>query len=60
MPDVEQDALESLLWQHVHPVTPIRTDDNPWYTDIAWMGYEREFEIRDRGQFTKTVPIERV
>lgn len=60
IPDTEQDSIELFLWRHVHPLTLVRTDAHPSYTQIEWMGYGHETDNHEHGQLTKTVPIERV
>lgn len=60
IPDTEQWSIEKFLWEHVDPVTLVRTDAHPSYSHIEWMGYGHETDIHEHGQLDKTVPIERV
>ena len=60
IPDTDQDSIELFLWHNVDPVTLVRTDAHTSYTQIEWMGYGHDWEVHERGQLEKTVPIERV
>jgi len=60
IPDREQDSIEGFIDTNIHTNSKIISDGHVSYGDIEYMGYAHDTEIHERGQFAKTVPIERV
>jgi transposase-like protein len=60
IPDREQDSIEGFLTKHYEPTSLIVSDGLSSYFDIGWLGYGHDYEIHEKGQLDKSVPIERV
>lgn len=60
IPDREQDSIEKFLDTHIEPTSMIISDGFSSYWGIEYMGYAHDYEIHAKGQFEKSVPIERV
>jgi hypothetical protein len=60
IPDRGQDSIEGFLDQNYEPTSLIVSDGLPSYFDIGWMGYGHDYEVHEKGQLEKSVPIERV
>jgi len=60
IPDREQDSIEGFIDTHINTDSLIISDGLPSYGGLEYMGYAHDNEVHAKGQFEKTVPIERV
>ena len=58
--DQDQGTIEKFIYDNIEPTSMIVSDGATAYLDIEWMGYGHDWEYHNKGQFEKTVPIERV
>ena len=60
IPDRDQDSVEGFIFSNIETDSKIISDGWSSYQGIEYMGYAHDTEIHEKGQFKKTVPIERV